>query len=246
MRSLHSRAQSGEIPHFQFVEINGLRLPSPQHAYTALYEALTGEVKGPNSAAGALDTYFGHPRRGEQHTIVLLDELDTLINKTQTVLYNMFDWPSRPGSKLSIIGIANTMDLPERLHPRIGSRLAGCRLTFHCYQREQLEIIMRSRLGESVFDNSAIQLIARKVANCSGDARRCLELCRRAAEIATERHDKSGGEADVRVTVRKKEIKEFAFEYALITSRFVENLTTFGRRIFMLFQSCLIQRIVRS
>jgi hypothetical protein len=38
----------------------------------------------------------------------------------QTVLYNLFDWPSRQGSRLSIIGIANTMDLPERLHPRIG------------------------------------------------------------------------------------------------------------------------------
>ena len=38
----------------------------------------------------------------------------------QTVLYNLFDWPGRKGSRLSIIGIANTMDLPERLHPRIG------------------------------------------------------------------------------------------------------------------------------
>lgn len=38
----------------------------------------------------------------------------------QTVLYNLFDWPSRKGSCLSVIGIANTMDLPERLHPRIG------------------------------------------------------------------------------------------------------------------------------
>ena len=38
----------------------------------------------------------------------------------QTVLYNLFDWPGRRGSRLSIIGVANTMDLPERLHPRIG------------------------------------------------------------------------------------------------------------------------------
>lgn len=38
----------------------------------------------------------------------------------QTVLYNLFEWPGRKGSRLSIIGVANTMDLPERLHPRIG------------------------------------------------------------------------------------------------------------------------------
>lgn len=31
-------SEAGEVPPFQFVEINGLRLPSPQHAYSALYE----------------------------------------------------------------------------------------------------------------------------------------------------------------------------------------------------------------
>lgn len=32
------RSEAGDLPQFQFVEINGLRLPSPQHAYSALYE----------------------------------------------------------------------------------------------------------------------------------------------------------------------------------------------------------------
>lgn len=31
-------SEAGEVPPFQFVEINGLRLPSPHHAYSALYE----------------------------------------------------------------------------------------------------------------------------------------------------------------------------------------------------------------
>ena len=31
-------SEAGELPRFQFVEINGLRLPSPQHAYSVLYE----------------------------------------------------------------------------------------------------------------------------------------------------------------------------------------------------------------
>lgn len=41
------------------------------------------------------------------------------------VLYNLFEWPMRKGSRLAIIGVANTMDLPERLLPRIASRLGG-------------------------------------------------------------------------------------------------------------------------
>jgi hypothetical protein len=38
MRGMKRRASAGELPRFQFVEINGLRLPTPKHAYTALYE----------------------------------------------------------------------------------------------------------------------------------------------------------------------------------------------------------------
>lgn len=39
------------------------------------------------------------------------------------MLYNLFEWPGRKGSRLSVIGVANTMDLPERLHPRIGRQV---------------------------------------------------------------------------------------------------------------------------
>ncbi|KAL4423946.1 hypothetical protein ABPG75_001247 [Micractinium tetrahymenae] len=191
MRTLKRKSEAGELPKFQFVEINGLRLPSPQHAYSALYEALTGDRAGPQKAAEALEEMFSGGGRGgasRRPTIVLVDEMDLLINKTQTVLYNLFEWPGRKGSRLSIIGIANTMDLPERLHPRIGSRLAGRRIVFQPYSKEQLTTIITSRLeGTSVFKHQALEFIARKVANCSGDVRRCLELCRRAAEIAEER-----------------------------------------------------------
>lgn len=55
--------------------------------------------------------------------VLLVDELDQLITKNERVLYNLFEWPSRKGSKLIVIGIANTMDLPERLSSRIGSRM---------------------------------------------------------------------------------------------------------------------------
>ena len=40
MRSLRRKAEAGQVPHFQFVELNSLRLPSPQHAYSSLYEVL--------------------------------------------------------------------------------------------------------------------------------------------------------------------------------------------------------------
>lgn len=53
-----------------------------------------------------------------------MDELDLLVTKKQTVMYNFFEWPNRPNSKLIVIAIANTMDLPERiLTNKVSSRL---------------------------------------------------------------------------------------------------------------------------
>ena len=37
MRGLRARADAGQLPAFRFVEINALRLPTPQHAYVQLY-----------------------------------------------------------------------------------------------------------------------------------------------------------------------------------------------------------------
>ena len=68
---------------------------------------------------------------------------------------------------------------------RVSSRIGLTRLTFAPYTHQQLQEIVTARLtGLSVFDKDAIQLVSRKVASLSGDARRALDICRRATEIA--------------------------------------------------------------
>jgi origin recognition complex subunit 1 len=53
-----------------------------------------------------------------------MDELDQLVTATQDVVYNFFNWPTLVGSKLVVIAVANTMDLPERVMTgRVRSRL---------------------------------------------------------------------------------------------------------------------------
>ena len=59
-----------------------------------------------------------------------------LWNKKQSVLYNLFDWPTRPNSRLIVLAVANTMDLPERvMSSRVSSRLVSylmtCMYTVH-------------------------------------------------------------------------------------------------------------------
>ena len=187
MRSLKKECEDGLIPKFQFVEINGLKLPSPAHAYTRLYEALTGQYLPPAQALDLLEQRFSvlGSRGSNSVTVVLVDELDQLVTRNQSVLYNLFEWPHRQGSRLCVISIANTMDLPERMLPRITSRLGFTRLGFSPYSQQQIQEIVRSRLqGTSAFRPEGIEYASRKVAAVSGDIRRALELCRRAAEVA--------------------------------------------------------------
>lgn len=63
-------------------------------------------------------------------------------------------------------GIANTMDLPEKLLPRISSRMGIQRLCFGPYNYQQLEEIISSRLkGINAFEKQAIEFASRKVSS---------------------------------------------------------------------------------
>ncbi|KAG4978787.1 hypothetical protein JHK84_038479 [Glycine max] len=192
MRSLKSEVDAGNIKPYSFVEINGLKLASPENIYKVIYEALNGHRVSWKKALHLLNERFveGKKTRDEadQPCILLIDELDLLVTRNQSVLYNILDWPTKPHSKLIVIGIANTMDLPEKLLPRISSRMGIQRLCFGPYNYQQLQEIISSRLkGIDVFEKQAVEFASRKVAAISGDARRALEICRRAAEIADYR-----------------------------------------------------------
>ncbi|KAK0275379.1 Origin recognition complex, subunit 1 [Friedmanniomyces endolithicus] len=82
------------------------------------------------------------------------------------------------------------MDLPERtLSNKISSRLGLTRITFPGYTHTQLMAIIQSRLegvGTVIVDPDAVQFASRKVAAVSGDARRALDICRRAVELAEQ------------------------------------------------------------
>ena len=59
-----------------------------------------------------------------RYSVVLMDELDQLMTTKQDVVYNFFNWPTLAGSKLVVLAVANTMDLPERVMTgRVRSRL---------------------------------------------------------------------------------------------------------------------------
>ncbi|NXV88345.1 ORC1 protein, partial [Calonectris borealis] len=185
IRCLQQAAENDDLPSFQFVEINGMKLTDPHQAYVQILELLTGQKVTATHAAALLAKLFSTPGPKRKTTVLIVDELDLLWTRKQNVMYNLFDWPTQKHSKLIILAIANTMDLPERIMMnRVASRLGLTRMSFQPYTYKQLQQIISSRLNSmKAFEEDAIQLVSRKVAALSGDARRCLDICRRATEI---------------------------------------------------------------
>ncbi|KAK3176425.1 hypothetical protein OEA41_007748 [Lepraria neglecta] len=185
---LNASVLAEELDDFIFVEINGMKVTEPQQSYSLLWEALRGERVSPSHALRLLEREFDHPSPRRVPCVVLMDELDQLVTKNQSVMYNFFNWPGLRHSRLIVLAVANTMDLPERtLSNKISSRLGLTRILFPGYTHEQLQEIIRSRLEhvpDNIVDSDAIQFASRKVAAVSGDARRALDICRRAVEMA--------------------------------------------------------------
>ncbi|XP_068215174.1 origin recognition complex subunit 1 isoform X2 [Palaemon carinicauda] len=186
VKILQDASEEGDLPSFSFLEVNAMRLTEPHQLWVQVWKGLTGNKVTAEHASSLLEKRFSTAAARRETTLLLVDELDLLWTRKQDVMYNLFDWPCRPGSKLIVVAIANTMDLPERIMMnRVSSRLGLTRMTFQPYTHKQLQEIVLSRLlGIDAFDPDAVQLVARKVAAVSGDARRALDICRRATEIA--------------------------------------------------------------
>uniref|UniRef100_A0A8C0YA24 Origin recognition complex subunit 1 n=2 Tax=Cyprinus carpio TaxID=7962 RepID=A0A8C0YA24_CYPCA len=195
VRSLQQSAEQDEIPHFHFIEINGMKMTDPHQAYVQILQKLTDQKATPDHAAALLEKRFSAPAPKKETTVLLVDELDLLWTRKQNVMYNLFDWPTRRNARLVVLTIANTMDLPERIMiNRVASRLGLTRMSFQPYTFKQLQQIITSRLNRvKAFEEDALQLVSRKVAALSGDARRCLDICRRATEICEHSGSQKNG-----------------------------------------------------
>ncbi|XP_060144055.1 origin recognition complex subunit 1 [Globicephala melas] len=185
IRCLQQASQANDVPPFQYIEVNGMKLTEPHQVYVQILQKLTGHRATAHHAAELLAKRFRTRGSSQETTVLLVDELDLLWTQKQDVMYNLFDWPTHKEARLVVLTIANTMDLPERIMMnRVSSRLGLTRMSFQPYTHSQLQQILVSRLKHlKAFEDDAIQLVARKVAALSGDARRCLDICRRATEI---------------------------------------------------------------
>ncbi|KAE8300610.1 Cell division control protein 6-like protein CDC6-related protein Cdc18-related protein [Larimichthys crocea] len=189
-----------ELSSVQTVVVNCMSLRSSH----AIFPLLAERLKAPGGQNG-LQKFLS---ASGPAVLLVLDEMDQLDSKAQDVLYTIFEWPYLPKSRLCLVGIANALDLTDRILPRLQAR-PHCRpqlLNFPPYSREELTAIVQDRLtrasADGIMDASAVQFCARKVSAVSGDARKALDICRRAVEVveSDERKKASDPKAESKVS----------------------------------------------
>ena len=106
----------------------------------------------------------------------------------------MFEIASEAGSRLVLIGIANGLDLLERVLPNLSQTNHPEQLNFVPYSAGQIAALVKARLTAEMLtklEPSSILMCAKRVAALAGDARKALDVLRRATEIAgNQRADK--------------------------------------------------------
>jgi len=177
---------------YKSIFINCMVLKSSIAIYREVAKQLAPKMT-PKTEKDALKVIENAITTAKTMTLLVLDEVDQLDSKNQAVLYTVFEWPALQSSTLALVGIANSLDLTDRVLPRLQVSPAYKPTLLHYppYTKQQIISILTARLQEGgetgahpVITPRAIAFLAGKISSLSGDIRKALDVCRRALELA--------------------------------------------------------------
>lgn len=179
--------------------VNCASMTSARDVYGKLIEDLCedSQVFKKSESERLKGMFFPKQKSSTDVYLVALDEIDHLLTSDLEILYSFFEWSMQPNSRLVLIGIANALDLTDRLLPRLKAKnLKPHLLPFLPYTPAQIATVITTRLRSLLPDDTtvtkdfvpflhpaAVQLCARKVASQSGDLRKAFDLVRRTIEL---------------------------------------------------------------
>ncbi|MFX1487919.1 MAG: Cdc6/Cdc18 family protein [Promethearchaeota archaeon] len=128
---------------------------------------------------------------------LVLDEIDILVDKKggNEILYDLTRFNENLDQcRSSLIGISNKLKFRDNLDPRILSSLGEEHIVFPSYDAGELRDILNERakiaFNEDVLKEEVIPLCAAIAAKEHGDARKALQLLRKAGELAEQAQSK--------------------------------------------------------
>ena len=216
-------------PYIRKAYINCMSIKSSKDLYLTLFDLVGGEPDiAETDVVEALKKMFLPKKEAKNVFVVVLDEIDHILTLDLESLYRIFEWSLQKASRLTLVGIANALDLTDRFLPRLKSRNLRPRLLpILPYTASQIKQIIVTRLRALLpkgaatdpnfipfFHPAAIELCSRKVSTQTGDLRRAFEICRRALDLV---------ESEIR-TKYENEIKEQDLQLSPSRRALGENL----------------------
>ena len=176
IKVLTNESLKKKIPNFRYLFINGMKFTNISNVFKVIYNFIFEDKSNKliKTYIQLLDSFFinrnnydSKPELNDpsnSHIILIIDEVDCLINQKQNLLYNIFNWTTYSNSKLIVISISNTLDLPQRLIPKVQSRIGTNKLMFKAYLKEDLCKIISTKIEDiNLFSEDALKISSMKV-----------------------------------------------------------------------------------
>ncbi|MFW9880367.1 MAG: Cdc6/Cdc18 family protein [Candidatus Thorarchaeota archaeon] len=193
--------QTSEIKPW-WIYINCNIVSTPYRILAHIYNTISRQEKIPPTGLpkdiifkkllGLLDLKIGN-----SICFLVLDEIDILVNKTggNEILYDLTRLNENLDKcKTCLVGISNKLKFKENLDPRIISSLGEEHIVFPSYDANELKDILIERakiaFNEGVLKEEVIPLCAALAAKENGDARKALQLLRKAGELGERAQNK--------------------------------------------------------
>ena len=210
-----------------WIYINCTVVSTPYRILAHIYNTIVGREKIPATGLPKdviLKKLLGLLDQKVKNSVcfLVLDEIDILIEKKggNEILYTLTRLnESLDLCRTSVIGISNKLKFMEYLDSRVTSNLDEEEpIVFHPYNANELADILKLRaeiaFHEGIIEEGVIKLCAGLAAREHGDARKALQLLRKAGEIAERNQNKKILEKHVE-NAQKDIDKDHIVEYML-------------------------------
>jgi len=182
-------------------------------------------------------------KRKGKSVVVGLDEIDQLVNKDETALYDLLRINQYVKTPVGLVMISNYGNIFAKVEPRIKSSLDTEGIEFKGYSIQELKDILKERCKEAfrtgTIEEGVILLCANHAVNRGGDVRVGLECLRKAAKVC-EREE--GGKIlvkhvkEILPTVKKVKLKIMRDRLEGVDKNIVEVLKKGKKIVFSEFK----------
>jgi len=124
--------------------------------------------------------------KSKKGLVVCLDEVDQLVRKDQSVLYDLLRINQYVENPVGLVFISNNPFVFADIEPRIRSSLAVEEIEFKSYSLQEMKGILQERMGYAFYsvENGVVTLAANHAVNKGGDVRVGLECLMKAGRLA--------------------------------------------------------------